>query len=89
MSSVFGKTSDGAWGDHVAVQGISNMLNININVFSTIGETITVACPTSGGTSLLKTINIGLIYQSHYVGLDLSNTVAEILGGRGALAPYF
>ncbi len=62
------RLNDGAW----AVQGISNMLNITINVLSTIGETITVVCPTSGTS--LETINIGLINQSHYVGLDKSNS---------------
>ncbi len=41
---------NGAWGDHITVQGICNMLNITINVSSTVGENVTVVSPTSGNS---------------------------------------
>ena len=32
---------NGAWGDHIAIQGIANMLKITINVLSSQSPTIT------------------------------------------------
>ena len=61
---------NGAWGDHIAVQGISNMVHVTIIVLSTIGESITVVRPTSTDNSV-SNVYIGLIQESHYVGLDV------------------
>ena len=62
---------NGAWGDHITVQGISNMLDIIINVFSTISEHVTVVIPTNGNS--VHNVYIGLIQETHYVGLDKVN----------------
>ena len=60
---------DGEWGDHISVQALSNMLKITINILSTIGKNVVVVSP-SDGSNYIHTVNIGLIMENHYVGLD-------------------
>ena len=59
---------DGAWGDHVVIQGICNMFNITINVLSTQNSTMIPIVPMSHASE--HTLYIGLLMQYHYVGLD-------------------
>ena len=59
---------DGAWGDHIVIQGICNMFNININVLSTQTPTMIPNVPMSDASQY--EVYVGLIMQYHYVGLD-------------------
>ena len=65
------KLRNGAWGDHIAIQGIANMLTLRINVLSSQYATITPIEPTDN--SAQHELYVGLILQYHYVGLDKSN----------------
>ena len=62
------RLNDGAWGDHIAIQGICNMLNITVSVLTTQNPSVTPIVPTSGTSE--NSVYIGLIMQYHYVGLD-------------------
>ena len=60
----------GAWGDHVVISALSNMLNVSITIVQateTGCATITHPPNNGDGTSEVK---LGLIMQYHFVGLD-------------------
>ena len=59
---------NGAWGDHVAIQGISDRFNIAINVLSSEHSNMIRVIPRNG--TIEHEVYIGLILQYHYVGLD-------------------
>lgn len=59
----------GAWGDHITMQGIADKLCVKINVFSSHHPILSVA-PRTGSTEC--DISVGLIMQYHYVGLETS-----------------
>ena len=67
--SYLNRLRNGAWGDHMAIQGMSNVFNIAVNVFSSENPNnmITVV---PMNTSAQHEVYIGLIMQYHYVGLD-------------------
>ena len=65
------RLKDGAWGDHIAIQGICDMFNVTINVLSSQNLTMTPILP----RSYIKydsegEVYVGLVLQYHYVGLD-------------------
>ena len=61
---------DGAWGGHVVLSAMCNMFGITINVLHATKQTCTVITNTpSSGVSTTE-VNIGLILQYHYLGLD-------------------
>ena len=69
----------GAWGNHVCVAAMANMFSATINVFKATDQTYFAQSVTPlEGESMLE-VNIGLINQSHYVGLDTvhSDTVVS------------
>ena len=58
-----------AWSDHIAVQGLADMLHVNIHIISTINpdmEPITTSHHTPVGV-----IHLGLIGQFHYQALQM------------------
>ena len=58
----------GAWGDHIAVQGLADMLHVDIHIISTINpdmELIRTSHNTPAGV-----IHLGLIDQFHYQALE-------------------
>ena len=57
----------GAWGDHVTLQAIADMLSVKINVLSSNHPMFSV---TPALCSAECEISVGLILQYHYVGLD-------------------
>ena len=57
----------GAWGDHINMQAIADMLSVNINVLSSDHP---VASATPSNSSATCEMCVGLIKQYHYVGLD-------------------
>ena len=63
---------NGAWGDHIAVRAISDMLNITINIISTQNPNIVQIAPGSGTS--VGYVYIGLFEQLRYVGLDRIST---------------
>ena len=42
------RLSEGAWGDNITVQGICEMLNITINILSTLNPHMVVITPSTG-----------------------------------------
>ena len=58
----------GAWGDHIALQGIANVFNVAVNVLSSENSSMIRVVPMN--TSVEHEVNVGLILQYHYVGLD-------------------
>ena len=65
------RLKDGAWGDHIAIQGICDMFNVTVNVLSSQNPTMTPILP----RSYIKydsegEVYVGLVLQYHYVGLD-------------------
>jgi len=58
----------GAWGDHITLQAIADMLSVKINVFSSNHPMFSV---TPGVCSAECEVFLGLILQYHYVGLDI------------------
>ena len=61
-------TRQGAWGDHITLQAIADMLSMKINVFSSNHPMFSV---TPGVCSAEWEVFLGLILQYHYVGLDI------------------
>ena len=57
----------GAWGDHITIQAIADMLSVNINVLSSDHVAVSV---TPGNCTATREIFVGLVMQFHYVGLD-------------------
>ena len=58
----------GAWGDHIAVQGLADMLHVDIHIISTINpdmDLIRTSHDTPAGV-----IHLGLIGQFHYQALE-------------------
>ncbi len=53
------------------------MLNITVNVLSTLTEHVTVVSPTNGNS--VRNVYIGLIQEAHYVGLDNVNVEANVI----------
>ena len=73
------RLSNGAWGDHIALQGISNMLKITIEILkidTNDREIFTTVCPSDGASNYV--VNIGLLLQFHYVGLDPVDSINVI-----------
>ena len=63
---------DGAWGDHIAIQGTCDMLNVTVNVLNSQNLSMIPILP----RSYIKydsqgEVYIGLIMQHHYVGLPM------------------
>ena len=58
---------NGAWGNHVAIQGISNEFNIAINIISSEHSNMVHIVTRNGDVE--HEVYIGLILQYHYVGL--------------------
>ena len=58
---------NGAWGDHITMQAISDMLSVTINVLSSHYPMYSV---TPSNYCAAKEVFVGLIMQYHYVGLD-------------------
>ena len=59
--------SDGAWGDHIALTAIVRLFSLKINTFTVSQNGTNVATVNPCGE---HEINIGLIMQYHFVGLD-------------------
>ena len=57
------------WADNIAVQGLSDMLSIRLNIISSQNNVVTEILPTNSCESI-GTINLSLLGQVHYVGLD-------------------
>ena len=69
------RLEEGAWADNVTIQGLADMLLIEINIISTLNpDNITVIKPftahSTNHTTPLPIVHIGLIEQHHYVALE-------------------
>ena len=68
---------NGAWGDHLCVAAMANMFSVTINVFTATGRGCAVNAVTPLDDNSIFEVNIGLIMQNHYVGLDRINIVDD------------
>ncbi len=64
------RVRSGSWGDHVVVAAIANMFHVTINVVQATqsGCTLSITGPVNDTSNC--EINLGLIMQYHFVGLD-------------------
>ena len=58
----------GAWGDHIAVQGLADMLHIDIHIISTISPDMELIRTSHNAPA--GVIHLGLIRQFHYQALQ-------------------
>ena len=61
------------WADDIAIQGLSDLLEITISVLSTISESTILVSPPDGVVDPKRTVHVGLILENHYVGLNGSS----------------
>ena len=65
------RLKNGAWGDHIAIQGICDKFNVTVNVLSSQNPTMIPILPrTYIKYDSQGEVCVGLIMQYHYVGLD-------------------
>ena len=65
------RLSNGAWGDNLCIAAIADMFSVTINVYTANEQRCNfLAVNPQNGNSLLV-LNIGLVMQWHYVGLDV------------------
>ena len=57
-----------AWGDHIAVQGLADMLHVDIHILATINHNMK---PITSCYTPIGVLHLGLIDQFHYMALDL------------------
>ena len=62
------RLSAGAWGDHIAVQGLADMLHADIHIISTINPDMELI--RTSHQSPIGVIHLGLIGQFHYQALE-------------------
>ena len=67
--NVLDDLNNSEWADNIGVQGLSDMLSIRLNIISSQNNIVTEIVPTNSCESI-GTINLGLLGQVHYVGLD-------------------
>ncbi|XP_019628628.1 PREDICTED: uncharacterized protein LOC109473188 [Branchiostoma belcheri] len=75
------RLANGAWADHVAIQALADMMDIEIQILGTLNpDSMTIIQPAHSITSQRLTVTIGLIGQSHYVALHKmsSNTQEDV-----------
>ena len=73
------RLNEGAWGDSIAVSAMCNMFDVNIVVYCANNDGTSIAVNTPIDDVCEQSLNLGLIMQYHFVGLDgiLDNTVAN------------
>ena len=71
-----------ASGDQLVIVALSNMFNVTINVSHATEQacTVTTNTPTDNASNI--EMNIGLVMQYHYVGLDKLNTTSPTVGSH-------
>ena len=69
---------EGSWADHIAVQGMADMLHVSIRVVATVNP-YTMIRPTDGIVNDM--LHLGLIGQLHYVSLirRAEDSITEVL----------
>ncbi|XP_064402301.1 uncharacterized protein LOC135348074 [Halichondria panicea] len=77
------RLSDGAWGDHIALTAIANLFSLKINTFTLNRSGTNVVTVNPCGE---HEVNIGLIMQYHFVGLDAPVTTPTLTNSSLACA---
>ncbi len=72
------RLQQGAWADNIAVQGVAEMLHINIRVLNTITPDYIINVQPASGPSE-HTIHLGQIQQWHFVALKQSSNTNQQL----------
>jgi hypothetical protein len=75
----------GAYGDHICLTGIADMLNVNVAVIATLNPNTHLICPHVCKAS--QTMNIGLIGQVHYVSLHRLQSLGSLKSSQYILKP--
>ena len=66
----------GAWGDHVIISALSNLFKVTINVIHASEHSCVTASTPPVDSASESEINLGLVMQFHFVGLDKQTTDA-------------
>ena len=61
------RLASGAWGDHIAVQGLADMLHVDVHIVSTINPNME---PIKTCHTPIGVVYLGLIGQFHYMALE-------------------
>ena len=67
---------EGSWADHIAVQGMADMLHVAIRVIATLNPNTPLIKPRDGLVNGM--LHLGLIGQSHYVSLIRTTDTLQI-----------
>ena len=67
------RITSGSWGDHVVIAALANIFNVTINVAHARQHTYTVVTTSPLDSQATCEVNLGLLMQHHYVGLDKLN----------------
>ena len=66
----------GSWGDHVVIAALANMFNVTINVIHARPQACSAASTSPNDSQATSEVNLGLLLQYHFVGLDKQVQVA-------------
>ena len=72
------RVTSGSWGDHVVIAALANMFNATINVVHARPQACSVATTSPTGSQATFEINLGLLMQYHFVGLDNPQVTSNI-----------
>ena len=66
----------GSWGDHVVIAALANMFNVTINVIHARPQACSAASTSPNDSHVTSEVNLVLLMQYHFVGLDKQVQVA-------------
>ena len=72
------RVTSGSWGDHVVIAALANMFNVTIDVVHARPQACSVATTSPTGSQATFEINLGLLMQYHFVGLDNPQVTSNI-----------
>ena len=67
------RITSGSWGDHVVIAALANIFNVTINVVHARQLACNVITTSPADGQVTCKVNLGLLMQYHYVGLDKQN----------------
>ena len=65
----------GSWADHIAVQGMADMLHVSLRIIATHNPETVVEPRDGNGDNKATVLNLGLVGQTHYVSLRIADPI--------------